>query len=206
MAPVSPKHIQHFFFKKFLFHPAQGHRNRSNICVVSPILGYESTTKDSKIAGCFLKLPPPWCVRGGCPSSLPGKMAALRCLFPLSPCWEMLTPVCIGILTQKHSPRLDLNGKQWLNAGGASPALSYGGRNSNEVSSQHGSSMDVFLPSHSSTAAIGVGNKTHHGGSSPGTYSLRSVCGEDPPPSPAHMDRPCTDVSSELYSVCAFLK
>lgn len=60
MAPVIPENRKHFF-SRFPFHPAQGHRNRSNICIVSPVLGYKSSTKDSKIAGCFSNLQPTWC-------------------------------------------------------------------------------------------------------------------------------------------------
>jgi len=56
-------------------------------------------------------------------------VAALPCLFLLSACWEMLVPVEVGLLYPKYSARLKPNGKKWVNAGGGSPAVSYGGRN-----------------------------------------------------------------------------
>jgi len=38
-------------------------------------------------------------------------------------------PVEVGLLYPKYSARLKPNGKKWVNAGGGSPAVSYGGRN-----------------------------------------------------------------------------
>lgn len=40
------------YFWRFLFHLAQENRNRHNICIASPTLGYQNAIKDIKIAGC----------------------------------------------------------------------------------------------------------------------------------------------------------